>query len=204
MKRYYEYTEAERADLDGDVFYDAVKREAISRGIKPPVPFSERLKTSGFVGYRVPADAVKFYEVCVPQSYGEPKRSGLAFRTEEEAARAMQGAIGIYEDGYGASARMKIASGEFQIRHTYVNFGGPRNYAAAITESEDDRSTEAFDTLANECRDDAQRIRQEAYNKQVRADKRVEYLRLAGGNVEIATAFWGKVEHGGFPQEDGS
>lgn len=204
MKRYYEYTEVERAALDGEAFYDAVKREAITRGIKPPVPFSERLKTVGFAGYRVPADAVKFYEIVMPQRYGGGKPTGLAYRTEEEAQRALHGAVGLSEEGYGATARTVIAAGEWGVRHTYVSLAGAKDYTAAITESDDDCSTEAFDTLADECRDDAQRIRQEAYNKQVRAEKRVEYLRLAGGNAEIATAFWTKVETGSFPQEDGS
>jgi hypothetical protein len=42
-------------------------------------------------------------------------------------------------------------------------------------------------------------VRQQAYNAKVRAERKAEYLRLAGGNEEIAKNFWAKAEGTAWP-----
>ena len=45
-------------------------------------------------------------------------------------------------------------------------------------------------------------IRQEYYNAGVRLELRKEYLRLAGGNEEVAKAFWAKAEGTAWPSNE--
>lgn len=201
MKRYYEYTETERTQLTDDLFYDAVKLEAISRGIKVPIPQAQALKNIGYVGFQIPPDAIRLYEICSGEQYGGAKGTGICFSSEEAARGALAGAVLVYEDGYGATARIKISSKEPSIALRYVGGGSTKSFQSRIEESDDFDVIEEFETLAAGCKDDCARIRQESYNTAVRTQKRAEYLRLAQGNEQIAAGFWTKVETGTFPTQ---
>jgi len=201
MKPYYQHTEAERVKLTEDEIFLAIKLEAIERGIKVPLPVPELLKVTGYSGFSIPPDSHKLYEIYAPGSYDSTYRSGLCFNTEAEAVNALTGAIPVYEDGYGASARYKIASGQFSIRAIYISRSGAKSFQQRIDETDCDAVSEDFEKLAEECAKDVARIRQSAYDKSIRTYKRVEYLKLAQGNEAIAAAFWAKVESGEFPSE---
>jgi hypothetical protein len=201
MKRYYEYTETERTQLTDDLFYDAVKLEAISRGIKVPIPQAQALKNIGYVGFQIPPDALKLHEICTGEKYGGSKGTGLCFTTEEAAKAALVGAVLIYEDGYGATARTKISSAEPSIALRFIGGGSTKSFQARVEESDDFEVVPEFEALATECKEDCARIMQATYMSAVRAQKREEYLRLAQGNEQIAASFWAKVETGTFPTQ---
>lgn len=196
MKRYYEYTENERMSLTSEQMLDAVKLEALSRGIRIPISMSEALRRSEFVGYQFPSEFVPVWEIMINESYSQ-KGSGVAYLTEEKANAALAGMVSLGEDGYGSAARAVIRQGDVAVRRVLVPLHKGVNCTKRINSDEATEATtevEAFSKLAEECRDDAYRISQDRYNAKVRAEKKVEYLRLASGNEEIAKAFWSKVE----------
>ena len=203
-KRYTDLTVSEKLSLDSsDGFINAVKIEAIQRGIKIPTTLSQAINSFPLTGFSIPPDAVMLYEICAPSSYGEPKKTGVAFKTRDEAVRALQGAIPVYEDGYGATAQMKIGdSSKFEIREAYITFVKPASIVFSLEQLNED--TTAYDALLEECRKDLEAIRQNEYNKRVLQQKRAQYLDLAKGDESIARAFWAKVEGGEFPSKEDS
>lgn len=201
MKPYYQHTESERIKLTEDELFLAVKLEAIERGIKVPMPVPELLKFTGYSGFSIPPDSQKLYEIYAPGSYDSTHQSGICFTSEDAAFDALNGAIPVYEDGYGASARKKISSGQFSVRAIYISRSGLKSFQQRIEETDCDAVSEEFEKLAEECAKDSARIRQAAYDTEVRLYKRKEYLKLAQGNEGIAAAFWAKVEIGQFPTE---
>lgn len=190
MKRYTELTKQEKIALSNDGFYDAVKLEAIQRGISPPITLSEALRTLEFRGFNIPPDAVSFYEISIPEEYSNTKETGIAFRTNEEAKRALQGAVCIGRD-YGGS-NPKIKNANFSIRETFVTLVSPRCFGAELESFKQD--AKPFEALADELSKDWSAVLQEDYNARVNAEKKVQYLALAQGNEEIAKAFWAKAE----------
>lgn len=198
IKRYYELTETERAALSPEEMLAATKVEAISRGIRPPLDFDDALRQAPFVGFRVPANGVKVYEVV--NNTGYARNSGLCFRTEAEAERAIIGALAIGETYRGNKTVPTLTDSSFSVQVRYVGISESEDFMTKIKEYiEDEASMDAFTKLAEECRDDQCRIKQTAYDAMVRTRKRCEYLALAQGNETIAAAFWSKVEHGEFP-----
>lgn len=197
--KYTSLTDAQKLALTPEDFLVAVKIEAIERGVKPPITLANALKQSEAQGFSMPPDAVFFYEILAPTSY-DNKPSGIVFRTAEEAQRAIVGAYGLYEEGYGATAKNKLANPEkFSIRQVWISGASPKQYWTRLEEyMQDDK---AFDEICDECRTDLQAIRQREYDKAVRARKRKEYLALARGSLEIAQAFWAKTEPGDFPED---
>lgn len=197
-KRYFDLNETEKLALSSDTMADAVKIEAIHRGIKTPLSLNNIVENLGCSGFQLPADCKTFYEICTPKKYGNIERSGICFITPDEARNAFTNAIFIEEEGYPV-ARAKVINGEFSVMERYVSVFPLTNFATKIKEYEDDTPCEDFTKLAEECRDDLQSIRQRIYDSEVRARKKAEYLRLAQNNEEIAKAFWSKAESGEWP-----
>ena len=180
-------------------FINAVKIEAIQRGIKIPTTLSQAINSFGLTGFNLPPDAVVLYEICAPDSsYSEPKSTGIAFKTRDDAVRFLQGAIPIYRDGYAETAQIKIGdSSKISIRETYITLVKPQSIVFKLEQLQED--TTAYDALLEECRKDLEGVRQDEYNKRVLQQKRIQYLELAKGDESIARAFWDKVEGGEFP-----
>lgn len=202
-KRYYEFTESERLALTPEETLAAVKIEAISRGIRPPTDLPEELQSAGFAGFQVPAGALKVYEIVFrPEQYGSTQESGLCFKTEEEAFAAAKGALCLWDTYVGSRPIKRLASGNITVQARFLGEDVGFSYSKKLEECEDSTPSEAFEKLCEECRDDQARLRQEAYNKKVRRSKRAEYVQLAKGDLEVAAAFWRKVESGDFPSDE--
>ena len=189
--QYTHLSEEEKKTLTSDDFETAVKLEAIARGISLPITLSQELMEKPLISFNRPADSVIFYEITTVAEYGGIDRSGIAYRTQEEARRALQGVVCVTEDRYGNKGP-KIVVGEVSIRETAVSFSSPQYYQAKVEGYE--QNTEAFDKVAEECRENWREIQQAEYNKKVLAEKKAQYLTLAQGNEEIARAFWRKAE----------
>lgn len=199
MKRYFDLTETEKITLSQEQFVEAVKIEGIHRGIKPPIALDQAINQLGFNGFTIPADSTCFYEIMHPRNYGGCDPTGICFKTLESARLALQGAICIVEDGYGADKRHKIIEGEFSVRETYLTNLKQKSFTIKLEELI--QESEAFEKLSEECAEDLSRIRQAKYDAAVRSNKRRQYLELAKGDEGIAKNFWSKTEGSDWPNE---
>lgn len=199
MKRYFDNTREEKLAFSEPDLNSAINLEAVERGIAIPVSLENLLKQHPFVGFTTPGDAVFFYEVCCPQSYGSGKPTGLCFKTIEEARNAIQNGLAIESDGYGINNRQKVIYGDFVIREVFISLTKPKTFAIAVEEAES-AGGEGYNKLCEECCKDLQGLRQAEYDQQVNQRKRQEYIALAGGDEEIAKRFWNKSERGEFPE----
>lgn len=202
MKRYYDLTEAEKLALSGEAIHDSIRLEAIHRGIKPPVTLGSIINQHGFQGFTVPADSVVFYELCTASQYGRCEGSGLAYKTEAEARRALEGAVSLFEDGYGSTKQKKLAQGDISYQAVFLTLQKPKNFAAELEsycQGDDDSN---FERLSEEIRKELNALWQASYDKKVRQEKRKEYLRLAQNDEAIAQAFWSKTERDPWPEAE--
>lgn len=197
-KRYFDLTETEKLALSSESMADAVKIEAIHRGIKTPITLDNIVENLGCTGFQLPADCKTFYEICTPKNYGGIERSGICFITPDQARNALTNAIFIEEEGYPVK-RARVVNGDFSVMERYVSAFPLTNFSTKLKEYEENEPCEEFKKLCEECRDDLQSIRQRIYDAEVRARKKAEYLRLAQNNEEIAKAFWTKAESGEWP-----
>lgn len=202
MKRYYDLTKQEKLALSGEDIHDSIKLEAIHRGVKPPVTLDAVINQYGFTGFTVPPDATVFYELVGPSAYsseaGEP--CGIAFRTEPEAINALKNAVYISKEGYGADKKLKIRGGDFTYRAAFISLTKPQSFGSKLESYYQDDAE--YDKLVEEIKAELNTLWQDQYNKQVRAERRKEYMRLAKGDAAIAAAFWSKAESGEFPAEE--
>lgn len=187
-KAYSELSVEERCLLDSGTFTDSVRLEAIKRGIAPPVSPSEKLKQGEYVSYTPTASHARFYELVGPGRYGSPDPLGIAFRTEDEAWNALKGAFRIYNEAYSQSS--SVVAGDWSVRSVLIGDGSKARGAVYVTEQPEDRS--AFDKVLDECEDDLRTTKQSEYDKRLNFERAAEYMRLAGGNEEVAKAFWSK------------
>lgn len=202
--RYYALTKEQRLSLTNEELLRAVKLEAVERGIPLPTTLSDILKQSDAKGFHVPPDATRLFELMsVSSSYGNPSGTGIAFLTEEAALRALDGALSIWEEGYGDKKQTKLADPtKLGIRQTYVTLRPPSSYFTKLETLNED--TEAFDALCEECRVDLETIRQDDYNRRVLQVQRAQYVELANGDEAVAAAFWVKTKGTAFPELDPS
>lgn len=201
MKRYYDLTQEEKLELAGEQIHDAIKLEAVHRGIKPPITLDAIINQHGFHGYTTPPDSVIFYEIQTTTRYGSTEGTGVAYRTEAEAMKALEGGIIIEEEGYGAEKQKKVVHGLLSVRVVPISLTKPKNFWSTLEEYGQPDDDASFETLSKEIQVELNTLWQERYNKQVRSEKRKEYLRLANGDESIAKAFWSKTESGEFPIE---
>lgn len=195
--RYFDLSAAEKLALTGEQFQDAVRIEAIHRGVKPPTTLSDALRQACFTGFVMPREAVTVFEVIVSGKYSGISETGLAYLSKERALAALEGAVGIDVDGYGAASKRSIREAELSIREAALTLVEPRQFNSTIKEFTEDNKP--FEKLAEECRDDLSSIRQADYDHKVNLTKRAEYMRLAGNDETIARAFWAKTEGTEFP-----
>lgn len=199
---YFKIPEAERLSLTDADLIIAIKLEAIDRGIDLPTSLDESLQRSGAKGFSIPADTSKVFEICAKTStYGSADRTGIAFQSLEAAQRALEGAFAIVSEGYDARKKSLLVNPfeSFEIRVAHLLYTPEKGYWTKLTELTE--NSESFDQLCEECRSDLERVRQKDYDRRVLQVQRKEYLSLAGGNVEIARAFWAKTKHTSFPEE---
>ncbi len=199
MKPFSEYTDAELLGLDNETFNDSVRVEAIQRGIKPPVPLSEALRSSEWRGYQAPGDAAAVWEILAPSEYGSARGSGIAYQTEEQARRAMEGALSIRNDEYGTDKGFKFNQQDgWAVRKVLIGASKSSQAWAKFEEYRQDDTD--FNKVVEECTTRWSTVLQAAYDAKVRAERKAEYLRLAAGNEEIAKAFWAKTERTEWPE----
>jgi len=191
-KRFNDYTDAELLGIDNETLNNAIRIEAIQRGVKPPIPISEALRQSEWRGYEKPAEAIKVYRLR--QGY---YTTDFGWLDEAKAQAALDGLVKIEKVSY-KDDNLKICTPDVAVETVWVGVTKAEQKAAKFEEFYED--TTAFDTVRDECLERFAAVRQAAYNARVRSEKRAEYLRLAGGDEAIAKAFWGKVEGGEWPE----
>ena len=181
--RITEYKRSELLALNNEQLTDAIRCEALHRGIKVKVSIPEGLRLSEWQGYQRPSEAKKVYRLRFEHTV-----SDFAWLTEEAATRAMEGVVSLDKDwrtnGYSLTARL--------VTIEAVWLGTVESTIKAMKFEEYNEDTEAFDKFLQKCLDVISGSKQAVYNCQVDIAKRDEYLRLAGENIEIAKAFWTK------------
>lgn len=196
MKRFSELTDPEVLALDNQQLNDAIRIEAIERGIKPPIALSEALRRSEYRGYEKPADFTAVYELSFADQY---HRSRVGYLDEARALAAIEGAVYIHDTYQGRSTVEEISTVSPTITKRLIG-ATPHNSKASKFEEYSEDNTE-FDKVVDECMARHSELRQAAYNAKVRAERKVEYLRLAQGNEDIARSFWAKAEGTTWPEE---
>lgn len=198
VQRFSLYTDAELLVIDNQELNDAIRREAIERGIKPPVTLSEALLNSEWRGYQQPASFIEVFRISVDGGY---RRNPLeiGFLKQEDAERALRGMVRIFEDGYGDKAKMKIGDASPTVERVLIG-DEPQKVTAAKFQAYMQDDTE-FNAVVEECTNRYSEVRQADYNRRVTLERRAEYLRLANDNEEIARAFWQKAEKTPWPED---
>lgn len=195
---YFQLTSEERIALESEDFQCAIKLEAVERGIKLPYTVDETLAAIPYVGFRLPPDCAAFYEIVYNDSrYNSLKETGLAFKTEQEAERAINGAIALETERYGERLT-KVVGSDFSVKKTYITLAKTSHISTALEHYSEDR--EDWDKLVQEIVNDFNSLRQAAYDKKIQQDKKKQYIELAKGDEEIAKAFWQKAERTTWPE----
>jgi hypothetical protein len=193
MKTFNQLTDSEVLNLSNEDLNDAIRLEAIDRGIQPPITLTEALRRSEWRGYTKPAEAIKVW--TLKTGYHS---SNFGFLDEQLAAKAIEGMICIEESSY-SHPKIKITNDIPEVVLKYVGVDAGSQKAAKFKEFAQD-DTE-FNKVRDECLERYSKVCQDAYDSKVRQEKRSEYLRLSRGNEEIAKSFWVKVEAGEWPAD---
>ena len=191
MKPFSQLTRNETIDLTNEELNDAIRLEAIERGMKPPVTLSEALSRSEWRGYTKPAESIKVFTLKIGYH-----SSNFGFLDEKLAERALEGMVCVEENTY-SNPRIKITQERPEVVTKFVGVEAGSQKAAKFEEYTQD-DTE-FVKVRDECLEKYSEVRQQAYNAKVRAERKTEYLRLAGGSEEIARNFWSKAEGTSWP-----
>lgn len=195
-RKFTGYTDDEVLALNNDQLDTAIRLEAIDRGIAPPIKLSEALRKSEWQGFEQPTDGITVFQIVLRDQYNR-RETGMAFLDEDRAKACLSGCLSLYETGYGASAKKCIKDAEPTIERVFVP--GATGSRKGVTFTEFFSDTADFDKVVDECVAKISSIRQAKYDAGVRAEKRAEYLRLAGGDEAIARGFWAKVERTEWP-----
>lgn len=197
--KYTALSAAEKLALTSEELDRAIQIEAAERGVVIPITLDEALRSSEFqhLRHQIPAEAVAFYEIVTPGSYSSSD-SGVFYRTEAEAERALEGACRVYEEGYGNSKKLKISQGDFAVQKKWRSVSKGEQLVKALESFQQD--LEPYEDLVKEIQDDLSELRQAKYNEGVRTAKRDKFLELAGGDVEIAKRFWSNTESAAWPE----
>jgi hypothetical protein len=192
-KRFNDYTDTELLGITNETLNDAIRIEAIQRGINPPITIPEAIRKSEWMGYQKPAEAIRVF--AIKSGY---HTSTFAYLDETLAQRALEGLVAIEDSSY-PTPHTKIKGDIPEVCIKWVGVEKSKEKAVKFEEYVDEKEKE-FNTLRDECIQRFSRVRQDDYNAKVLQEKRKEYLRLAGGNEEIARGFWAKVEQSTWPE----
>ena len=184
--------------LDNETINDAIRIEAIERGIAPPMTLSEAITKSEWRGYSKPEQFVVAWEIYVSGKYSSPTATGMAYLDEAKAQAALDGLVSIDQNQYGKGGP-KLLTGVASVMKVLIGENAGESKAAKFEEYAQDDTK--FNEVKDECIKRLSDVRQADYNRRVNAEKRVEYLRLAGGNEDIAKGFWSKAERVEWPAE---
>lgn len=193
-KPFNKHTDAELLVIDNETLNIAIRIEAIERGIKPPITISEALRRSEWVGYQKPAEAIKVFRIRTGYHASE-----FAWLDEAKAQAALDGIIKVEAIGYSESNGFKICDANATVETVWIGVSKGESKGVKFEGFFED-DTE-FQKVVMECMDRYSAVLQSDYNRRVNSEKRTEYMRLAGGNEEIARAFWSKTERTEFPSE---
>jgi hypothetical protein len=194
MKPFSQLSRNEIIDLTNEELNDSIRLEAIERSIKPPITLSEALRRSEWRGYTKPAEAIKVFTLKIGYH-----SSNFAFLDEKLAEKALEGMVCVEENSY-SNPRIKITNDRPEVVTKYVGVETGSQKSAKFEEYvQDDKE---FDKVSEECLERYSEVRQQAYNAKVRAERKAEYLRLAGGNEEVAKNFWSKTEGTSWPTNE--
>jgi hypothetical protein len=194
MKPFSQLSRNEIIDLTNEELNDSILLEAVERGIKPPITLSEALRRSEWRGYTKPAESIKVFTFKIGYH-----SSNFGFLDEKLAEKALEGMVCVEENSY-SHPKIKITSDTPQIVVKYLGVEAGSQKASKFEEFTQD-DTE-FNKVRDECLEKYSEVRQQAYNAKVRQEKRTEYLRLAGGNEEVAKNFWSKTEGTSWPTNE--
>lgn len=185
-------TDNELLALSQEDYQDSIRLEAIERGIKPPITLSEALRSSEWMGFRKPAEAIPVFRVG--HGYHRPM---YGYLNEKDAENALTGIV-MLEDCSWKNSGLQIKPNERpEIIKDWVTTWPEQSKSSKLEQyTQDD---DEFDALVKECNTRLSTVRQSDYNRRVDLEKRAEYLRLAGNNEEIAKAFWSKTERREWP-----
>lgn len=200
MKPFHQLTNEEILNLDNSQLTDAIRVGALDRGIEIPITLPDALRTSEWHGYQQPTSSVKIY--CpFTGSYDEPR---CGYLSQDEAEKALNGLV-VLGTSYrnGRSIPCINADHNPTIKVVIVGESPNLSKSAAFKAATEDGGEE-FDKYRDACIEKCAVVRQDDYNRKVRAEHRKEYLRLAEGNEEIAKAFYERTGKGAWPKEDGT
>ena len=196
-KSFNQYTDLELLTLDNETVSDAIRIEAIERGVQPPITLSEAIRKSEWHGYKQPTESITVFEIVTKKDSYSTNSSGVGYLDEAKALAALDGIIEIEEVTYGENQGTKIHQCCAVIQKKFVGIQSDKQAWAKFEEFSQD--TTEFDKVKEECIARLSKVRQDDYNRRVNGEKKAEYLRLAGGNEDIAKGFWGKVERTEWP-----
>jgi hypothetical protein len=192
-KRFSSYPDEKLRALTNEQLNDSIRIEAIERGINSPITLPEAIRRSEWRGYQKPAEAIKVFTLkCGYHT------SPFGWLDESLAHRATEGMVGVEDCSY-PTQHTKIKTDAPEVVVKWVGVEKSSEKSAKFEEYVDEKVTE-FNTLRDECLTKFSAVRQAAYNMEVNLTKKAEYLRLAGGDQDIARAFWGKVERAMWPE----
>lgn len=194
MKPFSQLSRNEILDLTNEELNDSIRLEAIERSIKPPIQLSEALRRSEWRGYQKPAEAIKVFRLR--QGW---YTTDFGWLDEAKAIAALDGLVKIEKIGYKDDG-LKIVNSDVNVETVFIGVSKHESKAAKFMEYFED--TTEFDKVRDECIEKFSDVRQQAYNTKVRAERKAEYLRLAGGNEEIAKNFWAKAEGTDWPTSE--
>ena len=194
MKAFNQLTDSEVLNLSNEDLNDAIRLEAIDRGIQPPITLSEALRRSEWRGYQKPAEAIKVFRLR--QGW---YTTDFGWLDEAKAVAALDGLVKIEKISY-KDDNLRVSNADVNVETAWVGVSKSEQKAAAFEAFYED--TTEFDKVRDECIEKYSAVRQQAYNAKVRAERKAEYLRLAGGNEEVAKNFWSKTEGTTWPTDD--
>jgi len=194
MKSFFQLSRNEIINLTNEELNDSIRLEAIERSIKPPITLSEALRRSEWRGYQKPAEAIKVFRL----RHGW-YTTDFGWLDEAKAIAALDGLVKIEKVNYNDDS-LKIVNSDVNVETVLIGVSRHESKAAKFMEYFED--TTEFDKVRDECLEKYSEVRQQAYNAKVRAERKAEYLRLAGGNEEIAKNFWAKAEGTDWPTSE--
>ena len=191
MKPFFQLSRNEILDLNNEELNDAIRLEAIDRNIKPPITLSEALRRSEWRGYQKPGEAIKVFRLR--QGW---YTTDFGWLDESKAQAALEGLVKIEKVNY-KDDNLRVSNADVNVETVWVGVSKSEQKVAAFEAFYED--TTEFDKVTEKCLEKYSAVRQQAYNTKVRAERKTEYLRLAGGNEEIAKNFWAKAEGTDWP-----